>query len=294
MKKVLMTTTIFSYLLMTSLVSLVIITSCTKDKNENNASTPPKEVSLKNHPTLGNILVDKEDRTLYFFSNDANGQSSCTGGCETMWQVFNIDNLTQEKLGDGLSVDGFGSITTASGKKQLTYKGYPLYYFAPGGQKEGPGHTGGEGSNDVWFVAKPDYTIMISNAQLVGNDGKNYQSNYAEGVGKTIYFTDGKGLTLYTFTKDSANNNNFTKPDFSNNTVWPIYETDKVVVPSTLDKALFGSIDIFGKKQLIYKGWPLYYFGADGLTRGNNKGVSVIMPGVWRVPVKNMTAAPVP
>jgi len=294
MKKVLTTTTIFSCLLITSFVSLVIITSCTKDKDENNASPPPKEVSLKNHPTLGNILVDKEGRTLYFSSNDANGQSSCTGGCETMWPVFNIDNLTQDKLGDGLSVGGFGSITTASGKKQLTYKGYPLYYFAPGGQKEAPGLTGGEASNDVWFVAKPDYTIMISNAQLMGNDGKNYLNNYTEGVGKTLYFTDGKGLTLYTFTKDSANNNNFTKPDFSNNTVWPIYETDQVVVPSTLDKALFGSIDVFGKKQLTFKGWPLYYFGADGLVRGNNKGVSVIMPGVWRVPVKNMTVAPLP
>ena len=289
-----MRTTIFSYLLISSCVSLVIITSCTKDKNENNASPPPKEVSLKNHPTLGNILVDKEGRTLYFFSNDANVQSSCTGGCETIWPVFNIDNLPQEKLGDGLSVGDFGSITTASGKNQLTYKGYPLYYFAPGGQKEAPGLTDGEGSNDVWFVAKPDYTIMISNAQLVGNDGKNYLSNYAEGVGKTLYFTDGKGLTLYTFIKDSANNNNFTKPDFSNNAVWPIYETDKVVVPSTLDKALFGSIDVFGKKQLIFKGWPLYYFGADGLTRGNNKGVSVPTPGVWPVPVKNITAAPVP
>ena len=294
MKKVLTTTTIFSYLLITSFVSLVIITSCTKDKDENNASPPPKEVSLKNHPTLGNILVDKEGRTLYFSSNDANGQSSCTGDCETMWPVFNIDNLTQEKLGEGLSVGGFSSITTASGKKQLTYKGYPLYYFAPGGQKEAPGLTGGEASNDVWFVAKPDYTIMISNAQLMGNDGKNYLNNYTEGVGKTLYFTDGKGLTLYTFTKDSANNNNFTKPDFSNNTVWPIYETDQVVVPSTLDKALFGSIDVFGKKQLTFKGWPLYYFGADGLVRGNNKGVSVIMPGVWRVPVKNMTVAPLP
>lgn len=294
MKKVLTTTTIFGYLLITSFVSLVIITSCTKDKNENNASPPPKEVSLKNHPTLGNILVDKEGRTLYFFSNDANGQSSCTGGCETMWLAFNIENLTQEKLGEGLSVSGFDSITNASGKKQLTYKGYPLYYLAPGGQKEAPGLTGGEGTNDLWFVAKPDYTIMNSNAQLVGNDGKNYLSNYAEGVGKTLYFTDGKGLTLYTFTKDSANNNNFTKPDLSNNTIWPIYETDKVVVPSTLDKALFGSIDVFGKKQLTYKGWPLYYFSADGLARGNNKGVSVIAPGTWRVPVKNLTAAPVP
>jgi len=35
---------------------------------------------------------------------------------------------------------------------------------------------------------------------------------------------------------DSANKNKFTKSDFSNNSVWPIYDTTVVVVPSVLDK----------------------------------------------------------
>lgn len=295
------------FLLVENALVMLAIASCSKDDNNGGTNTPPppspppptvaKEVKLQDHPTLGNILVDKEGRTLYFFSNDANGQSSCSGGCEAVWPVFNIDNLTQEKLGEGLPIGGFATITTASGKKQLTYKGYPLYYFAPAqngvNQTEAPGQTGGEGVGGVWFVAKQDYTIMISNAQLVGNDGKNYLANYTEGDGKTIYFTDGRGNTLYTFAKDSANNNKFTKADFSNNAVWPIYETDKIVVPSTLDKALFGSIDVFGKKQLTFKGWPLYYFGADNQARGNTKGVSVPTPGVWPVPVKEIIAAPV-
>jgi len=37
-----------------------------------------------------------------------------------------------------------------------------------------------------------------------------------------------------------------------------------VVVPSILDKTKFGSINIVGRTQLTYKGWPLYYFGQDG------------------------------
>lgn len=106
------------------------------------------------------------------------------------------------------------------------------------------------------------------------------------------YFTDGLGRTLYTFTRDSANDNNFTKPDFSNNATWPVYETDKIVSPSTLDKSQFGSITVFGKKQLTFKGWPLYYFGLDSTTRGNSKGVSVPTPVVWPVPVKTIQAAP--
>jgi predicted lipoprotein with Yx(FWY)xxD motif len=274
--------------------TILILTSCKKNSNDNTPPQPPaKEVQLRSDATLGNILVDKAGRTLYFFSNDAKGQNSCTGGCEAYWPIFNVDNLTAEKLGDGLDLSDFSTVTTATGKTQATYKGWPLYYFAPNGSTlESVGATSGEGVSGVWFVAKPDYTIMIVNSQLVGHDGKNYTSNYTEGVGNTVYFTDGTGRTLYTFARDSANNNNFTKSDFSNNAVWPVYETDKVVVPSTLSKASFGAIDVFGRKQLTFKGWPLYYFGQDGATRGNNKGISFPSPGIWPVAVQSLQAAP--
>ncbi|MHC6201525.1 COG4315 family predicted lipoprotein [Elizabethkingia miricola] len=158
--------------------------------------------------------------------------------------------------------------------------------------KEDSGKTGGENIGGVWFLAKPDYTIMLTNAQLVGHDGKNYTSAYTEGTGKTLYFTDARGVTLYTFKNDKQNKNNFTAADFSNNGVWPIYETYKIVVPSGLDKSLFGSITVFGKKQLTYKGWPLYHFGQDNMVMGSNKGVSFPPPGgIWSVSVKNMVAA---
>ncbi|PSR57132.1 hypothetical protein AHMF7605_01270 [Adhaeribacter arboris] len=278
---------------------LLFAFSCDDDKDDNNVTPPPaptEQVKLQTSSSLGSYLVDKDGRTLYYFSNDANGQNNCPGGCEAVWPYFFVENLTDDMIGDGLDKADFATITAANGKKQLTYKTWPLYYYAPAvngtNTLEAPNQTTGEGVGGVWFVAKPDYTIMLVNAQLVGNDGKNYKSDYTEGEGKTIYFTDGKGLTLYGFKPDKFNKNNYTKPDFSNNSVWPIYETDKVVVPSTLDKTLFSSIDVFGKKQLTYKGWPLYYFGPDGTVRGSNKGVSVPNPGVWPVILKDIAAAP--
>lgn len=280
------------FLWMLSVLFITGVSSCKKDKDK----PLVKEVQLENTGTFGNILSDKDGRTLYFFANDAISQNTCTGGCAAIWPVFYIKDLTQDKLGDGLKLEDFRTIITSSGKEQLSYKGWPLYYYAPlsGGTnvQEAPGQTSGEGVNGVWFIAKPDYTIMFANHQLTGHDGKNYLSNYTEGTGKTLYFTDGAGLTLYTFKKDSANNNNFTASDFSNNGVWPIYETDKIVVPSVLDKTLFGSISVFGKKQLTYKKWPLYHFGQDANIRGNNKGVSFPAVGVWPVPVKDMPNAP--
>jgi predicted lipoprotein with Yx(FWY)xxD motif len=287
-----------------TIMATTFFLSCSSD---NGNDTPPmenkKEVGLSTSATLGSYLTDKNGRTLYFFSLDANGQSSCTGGCEGLWPVFFVDNLTADKLGTGLTLSDFATITTPSSKKQLTYKGWPLYYYAPVSASDGyggggvntleaPGKTTGEGLGGVWFIAKPDYSIMIAKSQLVGHDGKNYKSDYTVGDGLTTYFTDGKGLTLYTFKNDTFKDNNFTKEDFSNNAVWPIYETDKIVVPSILDKSDFSVITVFGKSQLTYNGWPLYYFGQDAGIRGANKGISFPVPGIWPVPVKDMTPAP--
>lgn len=276
------------------------LTQCSKTTDPMPAVVDPVMVKLANSATLGSYLTDKDGNALYFFSNDADGNNNCTGSCITAWPIFNITGLTAEQLGAGLTLGDFNAISTPNGN-QLTYKGWPLYYYAPAGVREMPGQTNGEAVGGVWFVAKPDYTIMLAKAQLVGKDGKNYivsaTNVYTEGVGKTTYFTDLMGRTLYEFAKDSANINKYTKADFSNNATWPIYETDKIVVPSILDKTLFSSIMVFGKKQLTYKGWPMYYYGPDvnattGNYRGFNMGVSVPVPGVWPVFFKDIPAAP--
>lgn len=288
------------YLLMLILLMStgLVLTQCKKSDNEE-VVIDPFALKLANSATLGSYLTDKDGNTLYFFSNDANGANNCTGGCITAWPVFNVTGLMQSQLGAGLDLADFNSITSANGN-QLTYKGWPLYYYAPAGVREASGQTSGEGVGGVWFVAKPDYSIMIAKLQLTGKDLKNYVVSsanvYSEGLGATTYFTDAMGRTLYSFFRDSTNNNNFTKADFSNNPVWPLYETDKVVVPSTLDKTLFGSIMVFGHKQLTYKGWPMYYYGPDvdsgGKYRGYNKGVYGPLPVTWPIFFKDYPASP--
>jgi predicted lipoprotein with Yx(FWY)xxD motif len=235
--------------------------------------------------------VDENDQTLYYFSNDYKGRNNCPGGCADFWPYFYAGELTSSDLGPGLNLADFDTIIV-NGVNQTRYRGWPLYYYAPNGTDLEPtGQITGE-SIPNWFVAKPDYTIMLAYGQLVGGDGKNYLNTYVEGVGNTLYFTDANGVTLYTFKPDSFGVNNYTMPDFSNNATWPIYDTTKIVVPSTLNESLFSVIDIFGRKQLTYKGWPLYYFVGDQGIRGNNKGVSVPSPGIWPVPEKEMNSAP--
>ena len=263
---------------------LLLTTACTHDHEE-----PPapevKNVQLKQNDKLGSILTDVNGKTLYFFSNDANGQSACTGGCATTWPIFYVD---APDLQQGLTDADFGTMTRTDGKPQTTYKGWPLYYYS---KDTLAGDTKGEAFGGKWFTAKPDYTVMLAFTQLIGNDGKHYTSKYVEGDESTGYLTDAYGRTLYSFKNDKFNANKYTKSDFSNNPTWPIDSLGQVqLVPSLFNGADFNKINVFGKNQLSYRGWPLYYFGPDSAKRGNTKGVSVPTPATW--PIANQNTVP--
>ncbi|MFD0861568.1 hypothetical protein ACFQ1M_05075 [Sungkyunkwania multivorans] len=276
-----------------SMSFVLLLSSCSSDDygQDGNNNSPPANnaVRLSSDANFGNVLTNAEGFTLYFLSADSKGTSNCLGNCIDMWPPFYAEDLT---LDSGLDTNNFATITREDGSKQNTYKGWPLYRFA---NDPAPGNITGDGFGDVWFVAKPDYTIMMAKAQLVGRslDGveTNLTSDLTPGDGETAYITDAAGNTLYSFSDDYKETNTFTNADFSNNGVWPIFEEALENVPSILDPADFLMIDVFGRQQLTYKGWPLYYFGQDA-QRGDNYGVGFPTAGVWPVLNKESAAAP--
>ncbi len=50
-----------------------------------------------------------------------------------------------------------GTLVRSDGSVQVTYGGWPLYFFAG---DEAPGDINGQGVNDVWFVVAPDGTMI--------------------------------------------------------------------------------------------------------------------------------------
>jgi predicted lipoprotein with Yx(FWY)xxD motif len=270
-----------------AIATLSILSSCKKDNNNvTSPPAPPNSIRVVNNAKYGKILTDSAGRTLYFFSNDPNGTSTCTAGCLVAWPVFYKAAPTMDT---GLTKTDFSSFTRTDGAQQLTYKGWPLYYYQT---DSAVGDVKGEGIGNVWFVAKPDYSVMYAKTQLVGNDGANYDSTYKAGTGKTLYLTDDYGRTLYAFSPDKSRKNNYTKSDFSNDATWPIYQVSPQGIPSSINRTLFDTIHVFGKVQMTFKGWPLYYFGPDNKVRGSTKGVSVPTPGVWPVINQYSAAAP--
>src|SRR5688572_24666922 len=105
---------------------LAAMNSCDDD----DAATGTR-IQLKNDATLANIFTDRSGRTLYYFAHDATTANTCTGDCDAFWPSFTLDNFTEADIPEGVSFSDFSTITTASGKSQVTFKGRPLYYYAP-------------------------------------------------------------------------------------------------------------------------------------------------------------------
>ena len=90
---------------------------------------------------LGKIIVNGSGRTLYLFEKDKRGMSACSGACASYWPPL----LTH---GKPMAVGGakqalLGTIKRASGSRQVTYAGHPLYTFLLDRKR---GQTKGEGS----------------------------------------------------------------------------------------------------------------------------------------------------
>lgn len=111
-------------------------------------SSPLYSVNIAYTPTIGFYLTNGTGWTLYFLKTDipSNGTSTCTGECIKIWPAFYTETLN---LPPGLQASSFGEITRPDGSKQVTYNGWPLYYFI---KDKKPGDTNGQGVKGVWFA----------------------------------------------------------------------------------------------------------------------------------------------
>ena len=98
---------------------------------------------------VGSYLVDAKGMTLYWFTKDSPGKSACAGPCVEKWPIYYRDKVA---AGEGTKAEDLGTITREDGKKQSTFRGYPLYYWM---NDKGPGDTKGQGVNNVWYVIDP-------------------------------------------------------------------------------------------------------------------------------------------
>ena len=98
---------------------------------------------------VGTVLVGPGGLTLYTYTQDGPGVSTCTGACAQAWPPLvatAVPPVPTKAMGK------FSLATRADGSRQVAYDGHPLYEYAG---DPTPGVANGEGLGGVWHVAKP-------------------------------------------------------------------------------------------------------------------------------------------
>ena len=114
------------------------------------AASPALTVSAVHSASLGTILVDQAGLTLYRYTPDGTGKTTCTGACATAWPPLVLPTAATHLTGmGGVTTSELGTITRPGGAKQVTFKGMPLYRFAG---DTAAGQTKGQGVAGAWFV----------------------------------------------------------------------------------------------------------------------------------------------
>lgn len=269
-------TTRFLFLLV--VVTAVIIAGCTQQQAPPapqpaaqappaTAAPPADSVRVAGSP-LGGILVDSAGMTLYYFARDvpSGGTSMCSGQCAAAWPVFNADPV---KVSAPLKASDFSSFTRADGKKQTAYRGWPLYYWQADTKS---GDVKGENVQNVWYVLRPDETVLIAQQTALGT-----------------FLTDNMGRTLYYFAKDAPGTASCTGACLAK---WPAFNAQTIVAPSVLKPSDFSTVARSdGVMQTAFMGRMLYYF-ADDAKPGDATGQG--FNNAWYVANITGYAPPVP
>jgi predicted lipoprotein with Yx(FWY)xxD motif len=110
---------------------------------------------------LGRFIADGHGRTVYLFEKDRKGMSSCYGSCAQVWAPLMTTGKAQ--AGGGVKASKVGTTTRRGGGRQVTYGGWPLYYYAG---DHGAGQTHGQGINE--FGAK--WYVVAASGKKIDND----------------------------------------------------------------------------------------------------------------------------
>ena len=120
---------------------------------------------------VGNYLADGKGMTLYYYTKDEPGVSRCTASCLQNWPAFYGD-VNHLKVPTGFNKADFGTLKRDDiGKQQITYKGYPLYYYVPDQQK---GDVNGQGVDGVWYIVNAETTFNTKGADKSNSKTTDY------------------------------------------------------------------------------------------------------------------------
>jgi predicted lipoprotein with Yx(FWY)xxD motif len=102
---------------------------------------------------FGTMLFGPRDQAIYIFERDRKGKTVCYGECARAWPPVFAHG--RPRAAKGVRKSLLGTVRRRNGRRQVTYAGKPLYYYA----HEGPGEVRCHNVNlngGFWWVLAPD------------------------------------------------------------------------------------------------------------------------------------------
>jgi predicted lipoprotein with Yx(FWY)xxD motif len=212
--------------------------------------------------------------TLYVFVPDNAGPSTCYDKCAAAWPPL----LGSATPGTGLDAGDFATVARTDGTNQVTFYGWPLYYFAA---DKAAGDVNGQGVGDNWYVVDASGAMVGAPAASADTGAASPAAASAPialadtSLGKVL--VDGNGMTLYMFTADSKDTSTCYEACAQN---WPPV-LGTAAPGEGLDAEDFATATrTDGTVQVTFYGMPLYLFAGDSAAGDvNGQGVG----GKWYV-----------
>lgn len=103
----------------------------------------------------GPYLTDGRGRALYLFTSDTAGRSTCYDACAEAWPPLGAPEGSVTAAAGPVRSGLIGYVSRAGGGTQVTYGGWPLYYFR---KDRGSGEATGQdvhGFGGEWYLVTP-------------------------------------------------------------------------------------------------------------------------------------------
>jgi len=120
--------------------------------SDETAMSPVVVLATASTTDLGTFLTDTRGMTLYMYTKDSVGTTTCYGQCAVMWPPYMVEDSSVSLSGGTEATGTVSTITRLDGGSQVTYGGLPLYYWY---KDVKAGDTLGQNVGKVWFVVKP-------------------------------------------------------------------------------------------------------------------------------------------
>lgn len=102
---------------------------------------------------FGRMLWGPKQQAIYIFERDARNRTRCYGDCAKAWPP--VYTKGRPVAGAGVRRSLLGSIRRRDGRRQVTYAGQPLYYYANEGPRQVLCHNVNL-NGGLWWVVGAD------------------------------------------------------------------------------------------------------------------------------------------